>query len=1846
MGKSIRLSYCVLFVVSVLWKTAVADKCSLACKGSPTSPTFLNGHKYNYGVEGTVSIFLTGAEKQETSVKLLGQVSVAALGNCVNELVVQNLVISGPDGKKYSSPPGVDKPVRFTLQDGRVGSEICTEDGDTRRSLNIKRAIISLLQSENKPSTQVDVFGSCPTEVSSSKEGNAFLVHRTRDLSRCAYREQGKNDIVSGIFNPTAEIKNSQVLQSNLNVESKVNSGVPEKVSATEEYLYKPFSVGENGARAKVHTKLTLTGKTGGAAGSGNCNMQRSIIFENPHGHVTGSNFDAAIAAVRDTAKTLASEANSKSAGEFAQLVRILRGSSKDDLTKIYGQVKGKNLERRVFLDGLVRAGTGSSVEVIVDLIKSRGLNGFETQIALLSLGNAKHTSDEAVKAAANILDLPNLNNEVYLGVGALTGVYCRDHDCHNVKSDGVAAVSSKFAAKLQNCKPKNKQEEDRVVAVLKGIRNIRHLEDSLVDKIIRCASDNNGKARVRVAAIEAIGADPCATKAHKAAMDLMKNRQLDSEIRIKAYLAVIECPCAHSANEIKTLLETEPVHQVGRFITSSLRHIRSSANPDRAHQQHHYSQIRTPNKFNVDDRKYSFFRELSYNVDALGVGGNLEQTVIYSQDSFLPRSASMNLTAELFGHSLNVLEVGGRQGNLDRVVEHFLGPKSFLRELKPQEIYDTIVKNFQETEKTVQDKLSRGRRSVKTEVDNFDKHLKAETISYNNELDLDIYLKLFGTDAIFLSLGDDKGFDFNRAISGLLSAINGGIDQAKHFQQELRAHLLFLDAELAYPTSTGFPLKLDLIGAATGRLELGTNIDLRQIYRNPKNAKIDVKLVPSTDIEIAGLFLVDADAVATGLKVVTNLHSSTGGHLIAKVLEDGRGIDLQFGLPIEKQEIITASNDLIFVTREKGRKEKETALKVDTQTKEYTGCFDQVSGLIGLTLCGEVVVPFSVSGPDAQASVAKYLARYPLTGQSKVKLVLEKNDLRGYHIKAVLRTDNPAKQSFEVLFEAEGTKSNRRTSLSGEYITTPDERTLKLSLEAPIKTIYGQVSYITKNTERVLLAKAKIDAAEYYGKIGFLVNGNEQRYVFKPIIEYQVPDEQGKKNLKVDGQLIREKTNLGAKYIIEGLKITLPNSNEFVDIHGHLLYEPKNYELDLKAKKGDHNLQLNGNLKNYDVRVEFKNTLNPIINFKVNGHIENTNENYHNDIELAYSNNFEDPQRRVIFNQLLKYHRAPNAQDVAVITKNRFEIRYLPIKIKVDADIDSKKVDIELEGQYQDKSAEFDLEARTQIKKPGDYSVKVKGEYNKQGIEAFAKRDIESADKSNLENYVVIKGVGKYELSGVVLHKTKANDMNVGAVGHFKISGGGKTEDIAFDIGAIENAKLYSSHAKISTTKGEILDFLLKLNRGANPSGQIKLNVRDIFNTNGQFQVTDKDGKGNGVIIVDFKKSQRKIKGDVKFVVKDPVYNADVDLFLNFEKDNNDKVHISTNTKNTDKLIDSKNKFNYRDQKFEVNVHRDGEITGKGNSHANVEVVLPNERCFNLKINKNVDIKNDVVNGQAECSLSDAPKRGGPASTITFKGKVTNTNYDKQELNLEGQIELKLKDGKNLVNNWYLKNQPEGEGKSQYEYKTEVKGNLIPQPASLSVSRNRDRTGPSSDEKIRVKGNYGNDMSFEYTGSAIIKEHNNDVSKYQQDSNLNIRLPFEQAHDIRLASNVVFLFPANENVFIEYTIIEQAQVNADVYKFDSSGKLGLQKGFEKVKVLVPHQEPLVLEVHYNVDTDNEKKKLSVDLKSQYGKGKTANIALGAQVASQEFDIQINANAPQAEKLKKLALQIVGKTSM
>lgn len=55
-----------------------------------------------------------------------------------------------------------------------------------------------------------------------------------------------------------------------------------------------------------------------------------------------------------------------------------------------------------------------------------------------------------------------------------------------------------------------------------------------------------------------------------------------------------------------------------------------------------------------------------------------------------------------------------------------------------------------------------------------------------------------------------------------------------------------------------------------------------------------------------------------------------------------------------------------------------------------------------------------------------------------------------------------------------------------------------------------------------------------------------------------------------------------------------------------------------------------------------------------------------------------------------------------------------------------------------------------------------------------------------------------------------------------------------------------------------------------------------------------------------------------------------------------------------------------------------------------------------------------------------------------------------------------------------------------------------------------------------------------------------------------------------------------------QYTIIESVQVNADVYKVDAHGKAGTNSGSGTVKLLVPHNEPVILDASYKNEDGRE----------------------------------------------------------
>lgn len=450
---------------------------------------------------------------------------------------------------------------------------------------------------------------------------------------------------------------------------------------------------------------------------------------------------------------------------------------------------------------------------------------------------------------------------------------------------------------------------------MLKGLRNSQNILNPALDRVIQCTNEKNS-ARVRVVALQAFTANPCNNKLQAAALSILKNRNEDSEVRIEAYLAAMECPSGALANEVQALLENEPIYQVGSYINTHLNSIRASTDPKRSATREHFRNIRMSKKFPVDPRRYSFNNEFSYAIDSMGLGSSYDTNVIYSQTSFLPRSARFNMTGELFGNAFNMLEVNGRQENLDNVIEHYFGPNGILRKMNKQQIFNAIAEG-------VKGLSARQKRGVREDAIAFDKNVKFNN-DWDRELDLDLSVKIFGSELFFLSLGQNLPSTPKELLEFFMQQFENGLDSAKKFNFVFENHALFLDAEVMYPTALGLPLKLTSTGSGVMKLETDGEIDIRQMINDPKNAQFRFKFAPSASIYVAGLMSFDAYAVTTGLQVSGTFFTATG--LDTKFeLQNGKGVKFYVQPTRKNQNLVDMKHEISTVTQENGKETIKT---------------------------------------------------------------------------------------------------------------------------------------------------------------------------------------------------------------------------------------------------------------------------------------------------------------------------------------------------------------------------------------------------------------------------------------------------------------------------------------------------------------------------------------------------------------------------------------------------------------------------------------------------------------------------------------------------------------------------------------------------------------------------------------------------------------------------------------------------------------------------------------------------------------------------------------------------------
>lgn len=1222
----------------------------------------------------------------------------------------------------------------------------------------MKRAIASIFQANLEQSHETDVFGLCPTDVSSRKEGSVLHIQKYRNLNKCSYRENIKQGFLTTTFNLNSEIKSSPLLNGDYDANLNVKNGILDKATIVEHYLFVPFSVGKNGAKAQVTSKLQLAG-TSKDNPQASVSQPRSIIFENPHPvDLEQSNVNNILAAIKETAKTIDVTVNENTAKEFVNLIRILRVSKKDDILAVYNQVKAgagfndKVGAKRIFLDALYRVGNGNSIEVAIALLKNKELSPVEEKFVYLALSFVNHATKESLNSVQTLLSQPNLPREAYLGIGRLAGQFCRQHSCEN--NDAVNKIIQTFASKLANTKPTDREQENEIIYVLKALKNVQYLPSNILNKVTSIAQDKKAPNRLRVAALETYLANPCEDKLRDSALSILKDIQQDSEVRIRAYLALAQCPNAKVGTAIKALLANEPSYQVGGFIVSHIRNIRASANPDKELAKQHLNFLSLPNKYPIDFRKWSYNGEFSYAIDTLGLASSAEANVIYSQQSFLPRSTNLNLTAEVFGHTFNFLEIETRQENLDKLVEHYFGPKGLLRSSSLIQLYQSEEKAAENFLGKLSNKLHetlRARRDVsKADIESIGKKVQINTNDLNKNLDLDLSVKAFGSELVFLNLNDNvQKYTPETLIDKFITGFGKGLDRLKNFEETLRSNLLFLDVEFSYPTSLGFPLRLAVEGSSTVQVKTHGNVDVRALL-NHKDTNLKLKVIPSANIEVAGQLTLDAFVVENGLKVISTLHTATGGDLTVDITNGGAGLDVKFGFPVQEQKLISANHEIVFHTRERAQRERNAPIKF-AQNKDFSVCVDHLKNFIGLTFCGEI------NGPNLSGKQVPVLP-FPLAGDAKVAVTIENEDVAAYHLKNNI---NPNQAEFVI--ETVGKNNEKKVSLQLSASVNP-EKYVRAVLVSPIKKASAEGRLTLNDNEKSVSLRLVNDQEEYFGKVGVQISGTAAKSIYKPILELKTPNGPQKLPYNVQGQIIAENNGQNFKYTFDNVKAII-SDQKTLSIKGNLGKDGGALFTDLTLSDNTNSVFLVGRLQTnpnlFKFNAEVRNTFNPAANVNLKGEFKRQPDKIDSSLQIIHGQDLSSKTNIItLTNSITRKYKS--ADDFEFATKNTFSYPYLAINTKFDYEQTPKSLHYDVDLLYRDIHAGSELDLKCNQKEKGDYEVEFDLFAFDNKLHLKSSRRITN-DESDIKNNLDVNGK-KFEVVGKVKHFIKPTNIDVGA--------------------------------------------------------------------------------------------------------------------------------------------------------------------------------------------------------------------------------------------------------------------------------------------------------------------------------------------------------------------------------------------------------------------------------------------------------------------------------------------------
>lgn len=997
-----------------------SKKCAKECSGANNKFNYISGRSYEYRYETETKVELVGPSGTNTFTGFDATVTITALSQCEYLIQLSRVNFRGnkPDTELVTQLQL--HPTRFSFDDGKI-EHICPEANEPAWVTNVKRGVLSTFQHAFEGADaeghvfETDISGKCPTTYETRAEGaDAQVVTKTKNLMSCAHHHKKITGLrgVSYVSESQSEVKNMPLVNSKQTCRLTTRRQIMNEAFCTETHMLNPVKKDQAGVTSTTTQKLQfVSDKHADSVAAEIVQSRKSLHFDDSD--IVRADVAEAQKKVTDLLKKLCDlttmygdEAMPETPQNFMQLVHNLRKLPKTELQAMYNNALAGSVcpkQKDIFLDALPMVGTEASVSVLVESIR----NGQYPHKWLTSLSLIPKVTKAMVTDVTSLIRV--VKPEGYLGISSLISSYCHSHPSCTEDAE-VQAAHAQFLEKARVFCSGTLESSERHAGLL-ALKALGNIQRFPVNELLQNCGKTTGD---RVAALMAMRRAPCDSKAPILSR-IFTNVAEKTEIRLTAFMGLMPCASQEVVTTVVAQLETEKNNQVASFVYSYLAEVRRSTDPEKQELKALIMAAR-PRRVDKDSRKFSRYYEVSQFWDSVNLGAHAESGLIFAPESFTPRQAFLNLTVDLFGTSVNFLELGARMEGFDDLLAKMFGRHGFFS--------DTV--NYLMREKD-RERKQHSNPKIK-ELDD-----QTNSVVRDENFDASVYLRMFGDDLYHFGIQDSNPMGTVEEKTNIMSILKELITKK---ELKFNRNLMFLDSNLLIPTVSGLPLKLGLSGSAAINVEAAAKFDMGGRNRNTEILGV---LRPSAAIRVVTKMGIHTGKHVSGIVLVSRLRHSTSQEIQITIKEQSK-FHMKIDVPKDRSEILDIQSELFSSQDGEWREEK------GVQEHRVSGklCSPESLGKVfGLKLCTEISYPNAshIAGPPY----------FPFTGPSRLSVNIVKSDptLQSYEVNAAF-TPSREKTTGKLSFNTPGSTFDRE--VSGNFEFSNGFKKVKVELKSPWK--------------------------------------------------------------------------------------------------------------------------------------------------------------------------------------------------------------------------------------------------------------------------------------------------------------------------------------------------------------------------------------------------------------------------------------------------------------------------------------------------------------------------------------------------------------------------------------------------------------------------------------------------------------------------------------------------------------------------------------------------------------------------------------------------------------------------